>query len=59
MTTGRILERITVHYVSRRMAWKLLKGALFFLLQNLFLHSLDVMIKRINIVKADILILEI
>ncbi|XP_068497568.1 uncharacterized protein [Phaseolus vulgaris] len=25
MTTGRILERITVHYVSRRMAWKLLK----------------------------------
>ncbi|KAK7333159.1 hypothetical protein VNO80_29923 [Phaseolus coccineus] len=25
VTTGRILERITVHYVSRRMAWKLLK----------------------------------
>lgn len=26
MTTRRILERIAVHHVSRRMAWKILKG---------------------------------
>ncbi|RZC50565.1 hypothetical protein C5167_018983 [Papaver somniferum] len=28
-TTRRVLERVAVHYVSRRMAWKLLKGTLF------------------------------
>lgn len=26
VTTRRVLERLAVHYVSQRMAWKLLKG---------------------------------
>lgn len=28
LTTRRILERLAVHYISQRMAWKLLKGIL-------------------------------
>lgn len=40
VTTRRILERVTVHYVSRRMAWKLLKGASFLLLP-IFLRKHD------------------
>lgn len=29
VTTRRVLERLVVHYVSHRVAWKLLKGTCF------------------------------
>jgi len=51
VTTRRILERVSVYYVSRRMAWKLLKGASFFASSKFVpICSLEKMIiMRINI----------